>query len=72
MIIKCTPGLSSTHHVPTYLCRSTPGDGGEDGRGQFDPSWIPMGLRIKLKEDGDLSVDEVSDQVMPDTACLNS
>lgn len=31
-----------------------------------------MGLRIKLKEDGDLSVSEVSDQVTPDTLFLNS
>lgn len=68
----CPPVLSSDFCVVPCLCRSTPGDGGEDGRGQFDPSWIPMGLRIKLKEDGDLSVSEVSDQVTPDTLFLNS
>lgn len=29
---------------------------------QFGPSWIPLGLRVKLMEDGDVRVDEILDE----------
>ncbi|KAL8618043.1 hypothetical protein ACOMHN_021763 [Nucella lapillus] len=41
---------------------SVAGDGGDRGEGQHDPSWIPLGLRLRLRGEGDLTVEEVSDE----------
>ncbi|XP_070210409.1 PAN2-PAN3 deadenylation complex catalytic subunit PAN2-like isoform X2 [Littorina saxatilis] len=41
---------------------ATPGDSGDSNTAQFDPSYIPLGLRITMKDDGDLAVEEVSDE----------
>nr|KAG5693513.1 hypothetical protein BaRGS_006215 [Batillaria attramentaria] len=55
-------------HIPPLVSsvecfRESAGDAGDAySTGQFGPSWIPLGLRIKLLEDGDLSVAEISDE----------
>ncbi|XP_076473089.1 PAN2-PAN3 deadenylation complex catalytic subunit PAN2-like isoform X2 [Babylonia areolata] len=69
-----SPAKSRTHCRYGTACRRTDcrywhgtegnsaGDGGDRGGALNDPSWIPLGLRLRLLGTGDLTVDEVSDE----------